>query len=171
MNIAELSLQYAVRKLTVEDVDCIYELSAENPMYYEYCPPFVTKESILADMKALPPGMTYKDKFYIGFFQNEKLVAVMDLILHYPDAHTAFIGLFMVSGAAQGKGIGSGIVNECFRYIGSQGYHFIRLGYVKGNLQSESFWKKNGFEETGTECDNGSYTIVVMQRNSILHIT
>lgn len=69
MNIAELSLQYKVRKLTENDVDCIYKLSVENPMFYQYCPPFVKKESILEDMKALPPRTTYEDKFYVGFLQ------------------------------------------------------------------------------------------------------
>lgn len=165
MNIADLSLQYNVRKLTADDVDSIYELSVENPMFYQYCPPFVTKESILEDMKALPPRTSYEDKFYVGFFKGEKLIAVMDLIFNFPDTQTAFIGLFMMSKAEQGKGIGSGIIRECGHFIQSQGYSFIRLGFAKGNPQSEAFWKKNGFVETGVESDNGSYTVVVMQKN------
>ena len=164
MNVSKLSSQYAVRKLTVDDVEDIYELSMENPTYYQYCPPLVTEESILEDMKALPPKTTYKDKFYIGFFKKEKLVAIMDLILHYPDEDTVFVGLFMISKREQGKGIGSHIVGECISYIRSQGYHSVRLGFAKGNLQSERFWKKNGFVPTGIEKDNGSYTVVVMEK-------
>lgn len=165
MNIKELSSKYTVREMTVDDIDDIYELSVENPMYYQYCPPFVTKESVRQDMKALPPGRTYDDKYYIGFWEEEKLVAVMDLIFNYPDTDTAFIGLFMMSRAEQGKGIGSCIVGECARCLRCQGYQFIRLGYVKGNPQSEGFWRKNGFVPTGIETDNGSYTVVVMQKS------
>lgn len=164
MNLSELSSQYTVRKLTMDDVDCIYRLCAEHPLYYQHCPPFVTKEGIRNDMKALPPRTAYDDKFYIGFFSNGTLIAVMDLILNYPDPHTAFIGFFMMSRAEQGKGIGSHIVNECLRSIRNQGYDSIRLGFVKGNPQSEAFWKKNGFTATGIETDNGSYTIVLMQK-------
>lgn len=164
MDITKLSSQFEVRELTVNDVDCIYELSVENPMFYQYCPPFVTKEKILEDMEALPPGMTRKDKFYLGFFKEEKLVAVMDLIFHYPNADTAFIGFFMMAKSEQGKGTGSDIVNECFRFIQGQGYHFIRLGFAKGNPQSEAFWKKNGFAETGVIADNGNYFAVIMQK-------
>lgn len=162
--VSELSSRYAVRKMTVDDVDRIYELSAGNPLYFRHCPPFVTKESILRDMKALPPGVTYEDKFYIGFFKETEFIAIMDLILNYPDTQTAFIGLFMVAGAEQGKGTGSMIVKECFCYIQSRQYRFIRLGYAKGNPQSEAFWKKNGFGEVGIEIDNGDYTVVVLQK-------
>lgn len=88
----------------------------------------------------------------------------MDLILNYPDEHTAFIGLFMMDKTEQGKGIGSCIVDECFQFIQSQGYYFIRLGFAKGNPQSEAFWKKNGFMKTDIEYDNGNYTVVVMQK-------
>ncbi len=165
MNITELSLQYTVREMTLEDVDLIYELSLGNPMFYQYCPPFVTKESIRKDMKALPPRTTYNDKFYIGFFKEGRFIAIMDLIFNYPDPRTAFLGLFMVSKEEQGKGTGSKIISECFRYIKNLGYHFIRLGFAKGNPQSEAFWKKNGFVKTGIETDNGSCTVVMMQKN------
>lgn len=41
------------------------------------------------------------------------LIAVMDLILKYPNDETAFIGLFMVDSASQGKGTGTAIIEEC----------------------------------------------------------
>lgn len=165
MNIAELSSSYNVRRMTGDDIDSIYRLSVENPLFYQYCPPFVTKESIRKDMEVLPPRMTNKDKFYIGFWDKGDLIAVMDLILHYPDTSTAFIGLFMMAKAKQGKGIGTHIVEECLCYLQSQGYQRVRLGFAKGNAQSEGFWKKNGFVKTGLEVDNESYTVVVMQKN------
>lgn len=65
--------------------------------------------------------------------------------------------------------IGSKIVQECFCCLKSLDYHFIRLGFVKGNPQSEAFWKKNGFEETGietrVETENGGYTVVVLKKD------
>ncbi len=164
LDIEALSSSYTVRRLTADDVEHIYALSLGNPLFFQYCPPFVTRESILADMSALPPGMTLDDKYYVGFFQAAKLIAVMDLITNYPDTHTVFIGLFMMEQSEQGHGIGSCIVSECARCFKSIGARYIKLGFAKGNPQSEAFWKKNGFEPVGTETDNGTYTVVAMRR-------
>lgn len=164
IDIEALSSKYTVRKLTVDDLDRIYALSLGNPLFFQYCPPFVTRESILEDMRALPPGMTPDDKYYVGFFQDDKLMAILDLITNYPDTHTIFIGLFMMEKHEQDRGVGSGIINECARYFKSVGSHYIRLCFAKGNPQSEAFWRKNGFEPVGIEADNGTYTAVVMRR-------
>ncbi len=164
LDIAALSSSYTVRRLTVDDLELIYTLSLGNPLFFQYCPPFVTRESILADMRALPPGMTPDDKYYVGFFQDGRLIAVMDLITNYPDTHTVFIGLFMMEKSEQGRGIGSCIVSECARGFKNAGVRCVRLGFAKGNPQSEAFWRKNGFEPVGIERDNGTYTVVVMRR-------
>lgn len=164
IDIAALSSKYIVRRLTVDDLEEIYALSLGNPLFFQYCPPFVTRESILEDMRALPPGMTSDDKYYLGFFKDDKLTAIMDLITNYPDTHTIFIGLFMMEKHEQGCGIGSGIISECARYFKSVGSRYIRLGFAKGNPQSEAFWRKNRFEPVGIEVDNGTYTTVVMRR-------
>ena len=41
----------------------------------------------------------------------------------------------------------------------------MRLGYIKGNQESERFWTKNNFIPTGIESETDYYTIVVMQRD------
>lgn len=56
VEITETSKIYQVRRLGRDDVDAIYELCRENRIFYRYHEPFVTKESILDDMEALPPG-------------------------------------------------------------------------------------------------------------------
>ncbi len=164
MNIENLSKNYLVRSLTESDIEAIYDLSIGNPLFYEFCPPFVTRESILEDMRALPPNVTSADKHYVGFFNGDKLVAILDLITHYPNSATAFIGLFMMAREAQGKGIGSAIISDCAATLQTQGYQCIRLGFAKGNPQSEAFWQKNGFRKTGQEYPQERYTIVAMEQ-------
>ena len=145
MEISALSKRYHVRRLDKNDVDMIYEIMSKNDIYYQYHPPFVTKESILDDMTVLPPGKSNADKFYIGFFEEESLVAVMDLILDYPAKDIAFIGLFMTNTQYQNKGVGTEIIGEVKRYLKSSGCKEMRLGVDKGNPQSYSFWRKNSF--------------------------
>lgn len=164
LDISKLSDKYTIRFLTGADIDIIYDLAAGNPLFYRFCPPFVTKESIADDMRALPPNKSYADKYYIGFFHETKLVAIMDLIVGFPDSATAFIGLFMVDKSEQGKGTGTSIIAGCTAYIKELGYACIRLGYVKGNPQSKSFWEKNGFAQTGVENEQDRYTVVIMQK-------
>lgn len=163
MDIQDLSKKYQVKELTECDVNDVFSLCVKNPQYYEYCPPAVSRESIEADMKALPPDMTYKDKHYVGFYDNDILVAVMDLIERFPNKDTSFIGFFMMNADLQGKGIGTKVIYEVVEVL-KQEFSYIRLGYVKGNLQAESFWMKNGFEKIGIESETDEYTVVVMQK-------
>ncbi len=166
MDITKLSSQYRVCKLSEQDIDSVLELCLGNPQYYHHCPPNPTRQSIARDMTALPPRTTYDDKYYLGFRDGTKLVAVLDLILNYPNASTAFIGFFMVAAQHQKKGIGTSVVKEILECLWASGYEYTRLGYVKGNSQSEAFWHKNGFAETGIETDTEDYTIVVTQRSN-----
>ena len=97
-------------------------MSCKNDIFYQYHPPFVTRESILDDMGALPPGKGYDDKFYVGFFENDSLVGLMDLILDYPEKEISFIGLFMTDTRYQNRGVGSGIISAVILCLKSSGY-------------------------------------------------
>lgn len=163
MEIQKLSKSCKVTGLGEQDIPAVFELCRKNPQYYRYCPPPVSPEGIKADMRALPEGKSREDKFYLGFWQEDKLAAVLDLILKYPDEKTAFIGFFMMNADMQGKGIGSKIIEEVCDCLGDQ-FSFARLGYVKGNKQSEGFWLKNGFRPTGETSQTENYEIAVMQR-------
>lgn len=70
----------------------------------------------------------------------------------------------MMNTVYQGKGIGKEIFEECCKTLEEEKYQYIRLGFVKGNPQSEAFWKKNGFSRTGVEDVQERYTVVVMER-------
>lgn len=164
MDISSISNKYKVRKLSDKDVEKIYALEVGNPMFFDFCPPVPSVESIREDMVALPPNKTFEDKFYLGFYKNEKLIAVMDLIGHYPREDIAFIGFFMMDRLYQGRGIGSMIIEECLAFLKEKGYRYVRLGYMKKNEQSKHFWVKNKFIPTGIETDNGQGIVVVMQR-------
>ena len=134
-----------------------------NPMYNRYCPPEVSEESIREDMVKLPPNKGKEDKFYLCFRDKRRLVAVLDLILKYPDEETSFIGFFMVNSEVQGKGVGSGIVYDVLQYLKRE-FQRVRLGYVKGNEQSRCFWVKNGFAPTGKVSKEDEYEIVIMEK-------
>ena len=145
MNELLFSKKYDVRKLQKNYIDQIYNLCIKNHLYYQYCPPYVTKKSIESDMMTLPDNVDIKDKYYVGYFKNEKLIAVLDLIDGYPKKDIVFIGFFMMDINVQKHGIGSAIVNELIDYLTTLEYKEVRLGWINGNLQAEYFWIQNGF--------------------------
>ena len=163
MEIRELSGIYEVKAAREEDVPDILRLCMGNPVYYRYCPPQVSEENIREDMVKLPPNKGREDKLYLCLWDKEKLVAVMDLILKYPDGETAFIGFFMMDKDYQGKGTGSRIVGDVLRCL-TREFSKVRLGYVKGNEQSRCFWEKNGFVPTGKVVKQDLYEIVMMEK-------
>lgn len=146
MNVKMLSQSYVVRKLELSNVDDIYALCKENIMYYRYCPPFVSKESIIQDMCLTPKNVALQDKYYVGFYKENKLICLMDLIDHYPYKNTVYIGFFMVNKKYQNQGIGSKIIRELFCTLSKMGYKKVNLAWVNENKQSENFWLKNGMK-------------------------
>ena len=164
MNIQFLSDRYTIRDLLPQDADMIYEVLKNNTLFYKYHPPMVTVESILEDMEALPPNKGYEDKHYIGFFDEGTLVAVMDLIEHYPNPGTALLGFFAMNTNLQGQGIGTEIISGSIDHLAQVGFEKVRLGIDKGNPQSKAFWLKNGFTFTGEEYESDGSTILVMER-------
>lgn len=164
MIVEEFSNKYKVRLLTCDDINEIYELERKNILYYEFCPPFVTRQSILEDMEALPPGKSKDDKYYIGFFQEGRLVAVMDFIDGFPEKKIAFIGFFMVDVSFQKKRIGTEIIDDLCSYLRNLGYSSLRLAWVKGNPQSEGFWLKNSFRIIKETKSNFAETAILAER-------
>ena len=164
MEILHLSKQYSIRDLLPQDAEMVCEVLKKNTTFYKYHPPMVTIESILEDMEALPPNKEYEDKHYIGFFGEGALVAVMDLIEHYPNQETALLGFFAMNSDLQGQGIGTQIISDSVAYLAQVGFKKVRLGIDKGNPKSKAFWLKNGFGFTGEEYESDGSTILVMER-------
>lgn len=159
-----LSSHFAVRRLTEGDLAQILDLCRGNPLFYRYCPPSPSAESIREDMKSLPPGVEPENKFYLGLFDGDGLAAVLDLVLHYPEAGTAFIGFFMTGAARQGRGTGSAMVEEVCAALKREGFTRVMLAYADGNAQSEHFWQKNRFVPTGVEKEMAGFRAVQMVR-------
>ena len=165
LSISELSARYTVRRLTEADIPAILNVMEGNPLFYRYCGAGAAPSAALIrqDMTALPPGKTMPDKYYLGFFQGDRLAAVMDLIDGYPTPDIAFIGFFMTNSALQGQGEGTRIISELSASLHRSGSSAIQLGIDKGNPQSTHFWKKNGFAVLREIPQNGGI-ILLAQR-------
>ena len=132
--------------MTVEDIDSVYDLLIENQPYFLCCGSQPTKELVRSDITVGPPGIPAAQKFYLGFYKEDTLLAVMDLIDGYPEEAFAFIGFFMLRLSLQGKGEGSRLICEILTYLRQLGFAAVRLGIAQENDSGIRFWAKNGFE-------------------------
>ena len=151
LDIQYFSKQFKVTYLKKEDLTKILPLCESNPLYYKHFPPMVSVQSILDDMEALPLNKKKEDKYYIGFWNEDSLIAMMDLINAYPDEESAWIGFFMVDQKYANKGVGTSIIEDVSNYLRIR-YNYIRLAYVEENKQCAHFWKKNNFIYDENNC-------------------
>ena len=91
LDISKLSGQFDVRRLGDADAAAILSLCKENTQFYFYCEAEPTLSQVLSDLHITPPDTPLSSKYYVGFYQRDVLVAVMDLIDGYPDEDVAFI--------------------------------------------------------------------------------
>lgn len=160
INTGRMTDEYETRILKEEDVDDVLAIMQGNPQFYQYTTATADRESVLEDMKALPPGSKPEDKYYFGFFDQGKLFAVMDLIDGYPDEDTAFIGFFMMDAQRQGKGLGRKLIRGVLNHLREAGFSRARLCINKGNPQSTRFWHTIGFKDV-REAKRGEETVIL----------
>ena len=144
-DVTKLSNRYAVRIMRDSDADSILDLCLQNTQFYQYSGKQPSKELVLNNLHITPQGIEKSSKYYVGFYDNTVLVAIMDLINGYPSGDSAFIGFFMMNKQLQGNQIGTEIIQEVCQYLKSIGISTVLLGIDKDNPQSNHFWQKNGF--------------------------
>ncbi|HEX5542354.1 MAG TPA: GNAT family N-acetyltransferase, partial [Micromonospora sp.] len=99
---------------------------------------------------ALPPGMPPESKHVLGWWEEKKLLGIVDLVRGYPDASVAYIGLLQVRLEQQGCGLGERILRSTEALArGWPEIKRLRLAVVRGNWVAAGFWHRMGFAETG----------------------
>ena len=156
--------EYEVRELSVSDVPEMLRLAQGNPLYYQHTGVKPDAQNLAETLAALPPRTTPADKHFFGWFDGGRLAAMMDLIWHYPQDDTAFIGWFMVDSKSQGRGVGRRLAGDVLCLLRDEGVREVRLGRIEGNPQSERFWHVCGFCENGLAYDADGYRVIVMQK-------
>ena len=146
IDVEKLSDTYQVRMLGIKDAGEVLAFCQRNTQYYAYCGAKPSIELIRHDICSTPPGIPMAQKYYIGFYQQTTLVAIMDLISGYPDSSSVFIGFFMMNSSLQGRGVGSHIIAGALHALKMLGFSKCLLGIDKENPQSHHFWRKNGFQ-------------------------
>lgn len=132
-----------VRPLRAEDIPAAVALYRSNPLFCQGRE--ITAANVERDRTLLPPYTDRAQKYFVGYFQQNALTAVLDLIAGYPDDKTGFIGLFMVHGDRSGQGLGSRLIEDLSICCREAGLSALRLAYDPDNPQAAHFWSRQGF--------------------------
>ena len=163
-DIQSLATDYDVRRITESGITDVYRLAKSNGRYYRMMHAVPTRESLTEVISDIPGDAGNENKYFVGFYDDERLVAVLDLITGYPEKKEAFIGWFMVNGEMQGRGIGSQIFADVRAALKGEGYETVSLGCVRENAEAISFWEGQGFKATGEEKQSGRHTVLTYRR-------
>lgn len=142
----------ASRKLDYErDKDDVTAFLLRNQAYLIYqdgrgVDEATTKEVFYGE---LPATHTYEDKQIIGYFLNGELIGLVDILQHYPKPNTWVIGLMLIEASKRRQGIGRMVFQQTEAYLLDNEAKVARLGVLEDNIFGKSFWKANGFWETG----------------------
>lgn len=117
-------------------------------------------------LSALPPGTTPEQKWCLGLWEGDLLVAFADVIVGWPEALTAHIGLLMTHGARVGRGLGRTLHTAVVeKLIDLRSVEAMRLAIVDTNASvAEPFWIKRGYVAAGEVVPYESGTVVSTAR-------
>lgn len=142
-------LPYEVKMLQASDAEAILILQKGHPNYHTYLLDHpVTKADILTDLTSLPDRSRAADKFYLGFYQDKKLIALVDIVLSFPDNLSAWLGLIMVDQALVKQGIGQTIIKALKHALKREGFkQLLAAPFLDEAMQN--FFAQAGFEVQG----------------------
>ena len=161
-DIQAFSTEYDVRRIRREDIGEVYQLCKSNEQYYRGLAGIPAPESLTEIISSIPESVTAENKYFVGFYEKDTLIAVLDLIAGYPERDDAFIGWFMVEGSMQRQGIGSRIFADVRAAMKGQGYDSLSLQCAGTHEEALAFWEAQGFRPTGeTAVQDGTETLIL----------
>jgi len=166
LDIQAFGTEYDVRRITEADITDVYLLTRSNHRFYRSLNIRPTRARLTEIISDVPEGAGPNNKYFVGFYNSDdELVAVMDLIVGYPERDDAFIGWFMVDAALQGNGVGSSIFADVRAACAAQGYDHMELKCPLASESAQQFWLAQGFKPTGEQDDSGDYPVIAMSRD------
>lgn len=143
--------RFELRLVQPGEVDAVQELLESNPGYLARVtghPP--APADALSLLIGRPEGLPDDDKLVYGVWSGPVLVAVADVLRHWPDHSTAHLGLLLVRGDRRATGIGSSTLAlldlEAATWPGVRQW---RAAIVATNEVVTGFWTRQGFTSSG----------------------
>ena len=76
---------------------------------------------------------------------GEDVVATVALVVPHPNEPYPWIGLLLVEGARQGRGIGGCVADAVEKLLSEEGWSEVRLAVLEANSAAYRFWARQGY--------------------------
>jgi len=122
----------------------VWDVYASNPEYFMTHKGRAARLSdILETFDRLVDGFDPAKQYFVGFWQNDCCVAVLELLPNFPNDGELWLSEIIVHGNHHGKGLGKKIVAAVL--AAAAGFKRIKLGTDEHLI---AFWKGLGFNKT-----------------------
>lgn len=145
ISLLDLAAGYEVKQLENRDAGQVLRLMQSNPQYFTQKP---SLRFVKTEMVRLPQESMIDQKYYLGYYDQGKLIAILDLILDHPQPLYAYIRELMVDARKQNKGIGSQIVQALEEGVAKAGFAHIALEVEENDEDAIRFWEKLNYKPT-----------------------
>jgi len=130
-----------------EDVNLLQGLCEQCNDFFQICNgKNASKDEGKEYLDFLPPNKGFNDKFEIGIFDSNRLVAFVAIVRNFNQNGKYALGILLLLPEYRGKGLGKEIVRNVENWVLSENGREIRVVVQGQNTKALKFWKKNGFE-------------------------
>jgi Acetyltransferase (GNAT) family len=136
------------RRLLADDVPPLQRFFEAHPLYFQQVhgqPP--APDEAQQEFEDLPPaGMTYTEKWLLGFFdEGGELQGMATVWSDFLAPRVWHIGLFIIATPLHGSGVAHGVYGALEAWMRQAGATWLRLGVVQGHTRAECFWLGRGY--------------------------
>lgn len=93
----------------------------------------------------LPEGAQFDDKVLLVITASNRIVGVVDAVLHHPAAEDCAVGLFLIHPAWQHTGLGLLTANALFSDLAARGFSGVTASLTEGWEPGRAFLERLGF--------------------------
>ena len=132
------------------DLALVRTFYTENPDYWlfaEGVPPDAAKAA--AFFTDGPPGCDPALSHRLGLFEEATLRGLAELSFGFPATGDAYLGLMILSPAAQGRGHGARFLAHVEGLARAAPARTLYLAVIEANTRARAFWTREGFVATG----------------------
>lgn len=100
-----------------------------------------------------PPECPPQDRFVWAIHAQSQFLGLLQVARHYPNPHTAHIGLLLLTPSQRGRHLGCQAVEHLTQKLRAwRDVKSIQLGVIAGNAQAIRFWQHCGFQTIASDC-------------------
>ena len=138
--------EYRIVPINEINIEEAFKLMKTNTYFYSKTQRHeLTLDECIDDITALPPNTTLQQKFFIGIYLDDNLIAILDYVEGYPCTNIVYLGFFILHMDMHGKGLGKTFISTFLDSAKINKFEEVKLACYEANEIGYLFWSRMGF--------------------------